>query len=34
MDEEVLIKKGVDALVRELGPVEALRFLSKDGLRV
>ena len=27
MDEEVVIKKGVDILVRELGPVEAMRFL-------
>ncbi len=27
MDEEVVIKKGIDALVRELGPVEAMRFL-------
>lgn len=27
MDEEVMIKKGIDALVRELGPVEAIRFL-------
>ena len=28
LDEEMTIKKGVDALVRELGPVEAMRFLS------
>ncbi len=28
MDEEVVIKKGVDALVKELGPVEAMRFIS------
>ena len=28
LTEEAIIKKGVDALVRELGPVEAMRFLS------
>jgi hypothetical protein len=28
LDEEATIKKGVDALVRELGPVAAMRFLS------
>jgi hypothetical protein len=28
MDEEVVIKKGIDALVKELGPVEAMRFIS------
>ena len=28
LDEEATIRKGVDALVRELGPVEAMRFLS------
>lgn len=28
LDEEVVIKKGVDALVRALGPVEAMRFIS------
>lgn len=28
LDEQATIKKGVDALVRELGPVEAMRFLS------
>jgi hypothetical protein len=28
LTEEATIKKGVDALVRELGPVEAMRFLS------
>jgi hypothetical protein len=27
-NDEATIKKGVDALVRELGPVEAMRFLS------
>ena len=26
--EEATIKKGVDVLVRELGPVEAMRFLN------
>jgi len=28
MDEEVVIKRGVQALIRELGPVEALRFMN------
>jgi hypothetical protein len=28
LNEEAAIKKGVDALVRELGPVEAMRFLN------
>ena len=28
LDEETTIRKGVEALIRELGPVEAMRFLS------
>jgi hypothetical protein len=28
MDEEAVIRKGVQALIRELGPVEALRFMN------
>ena len=28
LDQEATIKKGVEALVRELGAVEAMRFLS------
>jgi hypothetical protein len=28
MDEEIVIKKGVDLLVKGLGPLEALRFMS------
>jgi hypothetical protein len=28
LNEEATIKKGVDALVKALGPVEAMRFLS------
>ena len=28
MDEEVVIKRGVQALMKELGPVEALRFMN------
>jgi len=27
LDEEVVIKKGIDALVSALGPFEAMRFL-------
>lgn len=28
MDEEVIIKKGMKALLKELGPVEAIRFIN------
>ena len=28
MDEEVVIKKGMEALLKELGPVEAIRFIN------
>jgi len=28
MDEELVIKKAVNALIKELGPVEAIRFIS------
>jgi len=28
MDEELVIKKGVEALIKELGPVEAIRFIN------
>jgi len=28
MDEEAVIKKGVQVLIKELGPVEALRFMN------
>ena len=28
MDEETVIKKGVQVLIKELGPVEALRFMN------
>jgi hypothetical protein len=28
MDEDVVIKKGMEVLIRELGPVEAIRFIS------
>jgi hypothetical protein len=28
MDEETIIRKGVQALIKELGPVEALRFMN------
>jgi len=32
MDEEIVIKKGVELLFKELGPMEAIRFmgLSKE----
>jgi hypothetical protein len=32
MDEEIVIKKGVALLIKELGPMEAIRFmgLSKE----
>ncbi|MBI3814936.1 MAG: hypothetical protein HY279_10810 [Nitrospinae bacterium] len=28
MDEEAVIKKGMEALIKELGPVEAIRFIN------
>ncbi len=28
MDEEIMIKKAVKALIRELGPVETIRFIN------
>jgi len=28
LDEELVIKKGIDALIKELGPVEAIRFIN------
>jgi len=28
MDEEVVIKKGIGALIKVLGPVEAVRFIT------
>ena len=28
MDEEAVIKKGMKALIKELGPIEAIRFLN------
>jgi hypothetical protein len=39
MEEESVIKKGVQVLIKELGPVEALRFMNlpkkkmMDGVR-
>lgn len=28
MDEEIVIKKGVELLIKGLGPMEAIRFMS------
>lgn len=28
MDEELVIKKAIDVLIKELGPIEAIRFIS------
>ncbi len=28
MDEEVVIKKGIDLLIKGLGPMEAIRFMN------
>jgi hypothetical protein len=28
MDEEIMVKKGIKALINELGPVEATRFIN------
>lgn len=28
LDEEIMIKKGVEILIKELGPMEAIRFIN------
>lgn len=28
LDEEIVIKRGLEALVKELGPIEAMRFIN------
>lgn len=28
MDEDLVIKKGMEVLIKELGPVEAIRFMT------
>ena len=28
MDEDIMVKKGIKALIRELGPMEAIRFIN------
>jgi len=28
LDEEMVIKKGLEVLIKELGPVEAIRFIN------
>jgi hypothetical protein len=28
MDEDIVIKKGMEVLINELGPVEAIRFIT------
>jgi hypothetical protein len=28
LDEEKVIKRGIEALIRELGPMEAIRFIN------
>ncbi len=28
MDDEIVIKKGIDVLIKELGPIEAVRFMN------
>ncbi len=28
IDEDIVIKKGIELLVKELGPVEAMRFIN------
>jgi hypothetical protein len=30
MEEEKIIKKAMDVLIKELGPVEAMKFLQKS----
>ena len=31
MDEDVLLKKATELLIKELGPIEAIRFISMQG---
>jgi len=33
MDEEVVIKKAMEVLIKELGPVEAIRFINMPKRR-
>lgn len=33
MDEETVIKKAMGALIRELGPVEAIRFITMPKMK-
>ena len=33
MDEEKIIKKAMDVLIKELGPVEAIRFLTLPKIK-
>jgi hypothetical protein len=28
MDDEIVIKKGIDVLIKELGPIETIRFIN------
>ncbi len=28
MDEEILVKKAIEVLIKELGPIEAIRFIN------
>lgn len=28
LDDEIVIKKGIDVLIKELGPIEAVRFIN------
>jgi len=28
MDEDIVIKRGIEALIKKLGPVEAIRFIT------
>ncbi len=28
LDDEIVIKKGIDVLIKELGPIEAVRFMN------
>ncbi len=28
LDDEIVIKKGIDVLIKELGPIEAARFIN------
>jgi len=33
LDEEIVVKKGVEALIKALGPVDAMRFIAMPKMK-